>query len=218
VRAHLGVERWLVHGRSEGGFAALLYATRYPQAIWGLVLFATAPSYRYLTRQEGLYDPDHPGFRLLNDTLWRFLAEPTDRNYAAHWGVRARILLRARSHAQGQTVPPALQTWPTLDQLFSSRRQEDVAAGAAARFQRFMLDVLSYDVRPDLPAVTAPALIVAGRHDPYCTLDQAEELAGLLPQSALLVLDRAAHAISADGGAAVEQAVKEFLTRHNLGA
>ncbi len=57
-----------------------------------------------------------------------------------------------------------------------------------------------------------PALIVAGRHDPYCTLDQAEELA------ALLVLDRAAYAISADGGVAVEQAVDAFLTRHNPGA
>lgn len=216
LRQHLGVERWLVHGRSEGGFVALLYATRYPQAVSGLILFATAPSYRYLARQEGLHDPDHPGFQVLNGTLWRLLAEPTDQHYMAHWGARARILLRARSQAQGQPVPAPLQTWPTLEELLASRRQEEIPQGAALRFQRFMLDIASYDVRPNLPAVTAPALIVAGRHDPYCTLDQSEELAALLPRSELVVLDQAAHALSMDAGPTVEQAVNDFLTRQGL--
>ncbi len=218
LRLHLGLERWLLHGRSEGGFLALRYAARNPQAVSGLVLFATAPSYRYLIRQQGLFEPDHPGFAYLNATLWRFLAEPTDQNYSAHWAARARILMRARALAQNRPVPDLPQPWPQVGDIPRHRRADDIPKGAALRFQRFMLDILAYDVREQLRQVQAPALIVAGRHDPYCTLDQAEELAGCLPGSELAVLDHAAHAVTMDAGPAVESAVHEFLTRHGLGA
>lgn len=218
LRRQLGVERWVVHGRSEGGFVALLYATRYPEAVAGLLLFATAPSYRYLVRQQGLFEPEHPGFRLLNATLWHALADPTDQHYSAHWAARARILVRARTLAQGLPVPDPPQPWPDVRDLDKHVKSEDIPAGAARRFRRFMLDIMSYDVRESLPDLHVPALVVAGRHDPYCTLDQSEELAALLPNAELVVLDEAAHAVTMDAGPAVERAVHDFLTRHALGA
>lgn len=217
LRLRLQIERWVVHGRAEGGCVALLYATRYPDAVAGLILFASAPSYRYLAAQEGLFDPAHPGFALLNATLWRLLAEPSDRHYSAHWVARSRILMRARAIAQGKPVPESQPPWPTVDELARHRKSEDIAVGAALRFQRYMLDILSYDVRADLSTVAAPALVVAGRHDPYCPLEQSEELAALLPRAELLVLDHAAHAITMDAGPAIERAVHAFLTRHGLG-
>lgn len=218
LRLHLGIERWVLHGRSEGGFVSLLYATRYPAAVSGLILYATAPSYRYLARQQGLFEPEHPGFALLNATLWRALAEPTDHNYSAHWTARARILMRARALAHNKPVPEPPQPWPDVREATAHRKSEDIPAGAARRFQRFMLDVLAYDVRDQLRALDVPALVVAGRYDPYCTLDQSEELAALLPRAELVVLDRAAHAITLDDGPAAERAVHDFLTRHSLGA
>lgn len=216
LRRHLCIERWVVHGRAEGGCTALLYATRYPASVAGLVLFATAPSYRYLARQEGLFDPDHPGFALLNATLWRVLAEPTDHNYSAHWAARARILMRARAIAQGRPLPDQPPPWPAVREMAAHRKSDDIPLGAARRFQRYMLDILSYDVRAELSAVQAPALIMAGRHDPYCTVDQSEELAALLPRAELMILDNAAHAITLDAGPVVEQRVHAFLARHGL--
>jgi proline iminopeptidase len=217
LRRHLGIDRWVLHGRSEGGFVSLLYATRYPEAVAGLVLFATAPSYRYLVRQQGLFEPDHPGFALLNATLWRALAEPTDHNYSAHWTARARILMRARAIARNKPLPDPPQAWPDVGDLPKHRKSEDIPLGAAVRFQRFMLEILAYDVREALKAVQAPALVLVGRYDPYTTPDQSEELAAALPQAELVVLEHAAHALSIDAGPEVEKAVHDFLTRHRLG-
>lgn len=62
LRAHLGVERWLVFGGSWGSTLALAYAERFPERISELVLFAivmsTAREVHWVTRDAGRFFPE----------------------------------------------------------------------------------------------------------------------------------------------------------------
>lgn len=57
--------------------------------------------------------------------------------------------------------------------------------------------VAEHDVRPDLPGVTAPTLVVAGAEDPSTPADRhAEVIARLVPGAAYTVLPDTAHLVS----------------------
>lgn len=49
------------------------------------------------------------------------------------------------------------------------------------------------DLRDDLGAVRAPALVIAGAEDPAAPVDRAEEIRDSIPDARLVVLESAAH-------------------------
>ena len=51
-----------------------------------------------------------------------------------------------------------------------------------------------YDLRPDLPAIRVPALVVTGRRDRLVNPEEAREMARRLPRGRLVELDDAGHA------------------------
>ena len=53
--------------------------------------------------------------------------------------------------------------------------------------------IAAMDLRPDLPRITAPTLVLAGADDPATPLPHAEAIANLVPQARLEVLAGAAH-------------------------
>jgi 3-oxoadipate enol-lactonase len=54
------------------------------------------------------------------------------------------------------------------------------------------------DQRPDLPAITAPTLVIAAEADPSTPLSHARTIAGLIPGARLEVLDRGAHLVNVE--------------------
>ena len=95
LRAHLGIERWLVLGGSWGSTLALAYAQRHPERVTELVLFSVATTTRrevaWLTRGVGSRFPrawarfaagvpDEPD---LATAYARALADPERREQAA---------------------------------------------------------------------------------------------------------------------------------------
>ena len=54
-------------------------------------------------------------------------------------------------------------------------------------------ELAGMDLRPDLPRITAPTLVLAGADDPATPLPHAEAIASLVPQARLEVLGGAAH-------------------------
>jgi pimeloyl-ACP methyl ester carboxylesterase len=71
--------------------------------------------------------------------------------------------------------------------------------------------MIADDVPAKLPLVTAPALVVRGEHDPIATPQWVDAVAELLPQSELVVIPNAAHAVNYDAPAALAAAVNRFL-------
>ncbi|SCF19632.1 prolyl aminopeptidase [Micromonospora mirobrigensis] len=62
LRAHLGIDRWLLHGASWGSSLALAYASRHPERVTALVLFSVVANTRreidWVTRDMGRIFPE----------------------------------------------------------------------------------------------------------------------------------------------------------------
>jgi proline iminopeptidase len=69
----------------------------------------------------------------------------------------------------------------------------------------------SYDLRPELAAITAPALILAGRHDWICPPEFSEEIHRLIPGSDLRIFEESSHSIRADEPQALLDAIAGFV-------
>ena len=69
----------------------------------------------------------------------------------------------------------------------------------------------TYDVRPALHRITAPTLILAGRHDWICPPELSVEMAELIPKADLRIFEGSGHSIREDEPEALLEAIVGFL-------
>ena len=134
---------------------------------------------------------------------------------AQTWNERAETV---RARGTEAVVEATLGRWFTPD--FARRAPETVRA-VRARF--LACDAAGYavccgaigrmDLRPALPAITAPTLVIAGRDDPSTPPAMAEELCSGIAQAELVVLPRAAHLLAVERAAAAGGYLRAFLDR-----
>ncbi|MEO3814866.1 3-oxoadipate enol-lactonase [Sphaerisporangium sp. B11E5] len=102
--------------------------------------------------------------------------------------VRAEGLGPVAGTAAGRWFTPAFAGTPVAAAVVAVLRTVDAGAYAAC------CDALAaYDLRADLPRVTAPTLVVAGREDPVTPPAHARELVDGIPGAALAEIPHAAH-------------------------
>jgi pimeloyl-ACP methyl ester carboxylesterase len=70
-----------------------------------------------------------------------------------------------------------------------------------------------YDVRPSLPGVSVPVLVITGREDRITRPAESEEIAALLPDATLAIVDGAGHFPFAEQPDAYFAAVGAWLNR-----
>ena len=70
----------------------------------------------------------------------------------------------------------------------------------------------TFDIRPELHTITAPLLAIQGEDDPYGTMAQIDDIARAVPHARLLKLPDCGHATHRDQPAAVEQAVRTWMS------
>jgi len=70
----------------------------------------------------------------------------------------------------------------------------------------------AWDIRPELPAITAPLLAIQGEGDEYGTLEQIYGIARLAPQTQLLVLPQCGHSPHRDQTGRLIDAATRFMT------
>ena len=68
-----------------------------------------------------------------------------------------------------------------------------------------------FDLRSELGRITAPTLVLAGRHDWICPPEFSEEIARLIPGADLRVFERSSHSIRGDEPEAMVDAILGFL-------
>ncbi|MFJ9852700.1 3-oxoadipate enol-lactonase [Streptomyces sp. NPDC101150] len=131
----------------------------------------------------------------------------------AAWHERAALV---RERGTGPVADTAATRWftpafaasPQATALVDALRRTVSPAGYAA-----CCDALAdYDLRADLPRITAPTLVVAGRDDPATPPAHARELADGIPDATLLELPRAAHLANVERPAPVLAALLAHLT------
>lgn len=191
ARMTLGLKRWVMAGHSTGGMVALIYALRYPEALAGLILVGSAASHRYVN--GSIYDPHHPR-----------AAELYERQQAMTRGdpdgaKRYRELVFTLSVADPARTP--LSRWgPSFGRV------------SAERLQAFIQEVPRFDVEPDLARIAVPTLVIVGRYDPQCPIENSERIANGIPGARLVVCEHSGHFPFIEEPDVFRNAVERFAT------
>ena len=186
--AQAAPERCAVCGWSLGGAVALAWAHRAPWQVTRLALIATSPC--FVQRPDWPHAVEAQVVRafsreLVHDretTLKRFLALQVQGDE------RARQAMRGLRHAVRAQPLPEVHT-----------------------LQQGLAMLLATDMRPQLPAIGQPTLVLHGDRDTLVPLAAAEQLARVLPHGRLTVLRGTAHApFASDRGESAARLVEFF--------
>ena len=193
LRRHLGLGPIVSVGTSYGGMVAQAHAARYPDAVSHLILVVTAAHGGFLARARAIVEERGTvEQRRVCEPLWagNFRDEAELRHYYAVMGP-----LYSRRHD------------PAVASVSTQRTRYNIEAINRA-FGGFLRN---FDLRPELPRITAPTLILAGRHDWICPPEFSEEIHRLIPGSELRIFEESSHSIRADEPQALFDAIKGFV-------
>jgi proline iminopeptidase len=71
-----------------------------------------------------------------------------------------------------------------------------------------------YDLRPRLPEIAVPTLVVCGAADWICPPSQSRLIAEAVPKAELFMVENANHAVHVEAREAVLARVRQFLAQH----
>jgi len=195
LRLHLGLGPVVVIGTSYGGMVAMAYAARYPASVSKLVLIVTAADGGFRARAKRLIE-EHgtPDQQRVCALLWegRFETAEQMQDYYAVMGP-----LYSKAYDPAQAAPTRSRASYTPAAINNAFKPD----GFLARM----------DLRPELGRITAPTLILAGRHDWICPPDYSEELHRLIAGSKLHVFENSSHSIRADEPEALNAMIADFV-------
>ncbi len=194
LREVLGLERIILMGASYGGMVALSYAQEYPERVSHLILVGTAAHHSFLRQaQANVERMGTPEQKRIADVLWRGAFESND-HVAEYYRIMGPLYAR-RYNAERATesLRRARRNFQALNRGFGTYLRE-------------------LDLTPGLGRITASTLVIAGRHDWICPVDQSERIAMGIPHAQLKVFEESGHSIIADEHQAFIDVVRGFLT------
>ncbi len=209
VTRHLELESYYLGGNSMGGGISWRYALNYPDEIRGLLLINasglrawrdndTAAATEVSAESE---TPDPPlAFRLLGQPWFRAIALRFDPYYLVKQGLQS-----AYNHS------------PVVDEdlirrYYDLSLREGTRAATLARFGN-----ISSREDGDLSLLTMPTLVMWGRMDSVISVDVAHRFKAAMPQSELVIFDKAGHIPMEEIPEASAAAVADFIVRNELG-
>ncbi len=195
LRRHLGLGPIVSIGTSYGGMVAMAHAARYPASVSHLVLIVTAAHGGFIARAQQILKERATAEQIaVCDILWAggFATSEELRRYYEVMGP-----LYSRHH---DAAAAAL----TRQRTINSPEPLNRAFGPGG-FLR------SYDIRPELAHITAPTLILAGRHDWICPPEFSEEIHRLIPGSDLRIFEESSHSIRGDEPEQMRDAIAGFV-------
>ena len=195
VRRALGLGPVHVLGISWGGFLGLMYAARHPSSIRTLAVVGASASRDFMRRAE--------------DNARRRATAEQWAAYRALWD---------GSLADDASFRRAFDTIRPLYFFDPARAVENSAARAGIRYRlavrKFIIEheYTTYDCRAELARIACPTLVMVGRHDWICPMDQGEEIARLVPGAELAVFEHSGHSPQIEERAAFTRRLATFLT------
>jgi len=202
IREQLGVDRWLVFGGSWGSTLGLLYAEAYPERVHGLVLRGI-----FLCRKQDISWFYQDGASRLFPDYWQDFVAPVDpakrsdlvkAYYELLTGPdEVTRLAAARTWSIWEGRTSTLHSKPELMEHFGSSH----VALSMARIEchYFLHDAF---IQADQILQQAerlrgiPGVIVHGRYDVVCPVDQAYALHQAWPESRLTIVPGVGHSMA----------------------
>ncbi|GAA1606604.1 alpha/beta hydrolase [Kribbella hippodromi] len=195
LREWAGAERIIMAGGSYGGFMAMEYAIRYPDRVRALVLRDTSP------------DNSNEEMALANalaNARVEIDREKLDRIFAG------------TVHDDADLRDCWREILPLYDYAYDPAAVEARVEATPYRYEAhnyaFSVNMPSFDLKPQLPGVTAPTLITVGRTDWITPVACSEQIASLIPDSRLVVFEKSGHSPQIEEAEAWTEAVRRFLT------
>lgn len=198
LRQYLGLEKIAVIGTSYGGMVALSYATRYPDKVQSLIVIATAADSGFLAKaQENLAARGTKEQQAIATFLW----EGNFENEA-----QLKEFFQVMMPLYSITYKPENSPSESTERSILSVDAINLAFSGFLR---------SYDVRENLPKITAPTLVIGGRHDWICPPEFAEDIARKIPHAKLRIFENSGHLIRVDEPEELLEAIATFILSSN---
>lgn len=205
LRQELGFEKWAVLGHSFGGMVALEYALRYPQHVSHLLLMDTCGDIRWV-RQNALELLTKQGYKPAEVQAARrfFRGELTPREF----------LPTMMKFGKAYYYNPSLLT--LIREIFSGGLR--VKVRPEAQIYAFSRLLPGWTVMDRLGEITAPTLVLAGRHDFQFPPEHQAILALRISSAQLALIERAGHNAPIERPAEVIEAVRRFMSTDTSGS
>lgn len=178
VVEHLDVPRAYVLGHSHGGVVAQRFAIRFPERVAGLALYSSTPT--------------------TDAAFWAAAAAETAAYTARHPDIpeaaeAVAALERDDARTDDEKTAALSAALPIYFADFWGRRAEFKALQDGIRAWVVTFDSTVIDFRPALPDITAPTVVVAGRHDFICGPAWAGMLREGIAGSRVVILENSGH-------------------------
>lgn len=161
-------------GQSLGGAIAMRFASRHPELVRALVLSNTLT--RYTWEHVGL---NRTALVPVAQATTRYLPAPLARALAYGWA-RSEVWMFDDSPGRDKLVDYVMDWGPrTVSSAVGSRR-----VNLLRRYG---------DLRPELPSIGAPTLVVKGERDAYCPPEWSREIADLIPNARYVSIPETGH-------------------------
>lgn len=208
IREYLNIKRWVVFGGSWGSTLALAYAEAYPQHVLGLILRGI-----FLCRERDLHWFYQDGASALYPDAWQDFIRPIPQERRHEMIPAYYELLTGEDELGRMHAAKAWANWEGVTAALIPNREiinhfsDPFVALALSRIECHYF-INHCFMRPNQLLQAAgqlkgiPGVIVHGRYDVICPLEQAWELHGAWPGSRLRIIDQAGHAATEPGIAA----------------
>lgn len=206
LRAHVGVDRWLVFGGSWGSTLSLVYAQAHRERVTGLILRGI-----FLLRRSEIDWYYNGGAGHIFPEQWdRFLAPVPESERAGDLVEAYHRLLRSDDRAVATEAAIAWSTWeaatsyllPRPDQIEENEDPRFALAFAGIENHYFRNNgfLEENQLLADAHLLAGiPGVIVQGRYDVVCPATSAWELHKAWPDATLTIVDDAGHSAAEPG-------------------
>lgn len=183
----LNLARPVICGLSMGGYVALAYIAKYPDAVSALILANTRAGADSKKVREG-------------------------RHKTADKALAGDVPDIAESMLPMMLTEATLAERPTLAEYVRSMMARQRANGVAAALKGM---AARPDRTAMLPEIKIPTLIITGSEDTLISPDESKSIHKAIPHSKLVVIPSAAHALNLEQPSEFNTAVKEFIAKLN---
>lgn len=206
IRVHLGVSRWVLFGGSWGSTLALVYAEMHPERVLNMVLRGI-----FLCRQEEFdwfYKPGGAN-RIFPEAYENFInhLHPEERNHVLQSYYQR---LTGPDELMQMSAAKAWSEWEGIcatllpsPQVVNSMTEPHCAMSLARIETHYFMNEIflspNYILKNARRLAKIPGVIVHGRYDMICPLDNAFALHQAWPKSTLEIVRDAGHSASEPG-------------------
>lgn len=205
IREHLGIERWVLFGGSWGSTLSLVYAETHPERVLGLILRGI-----FLCRPQEIHWFYQEGANRLFPDLWESFLAPIPEHERGDLLTAYYRRLTSDNELERMAAAKAWSLWEGCTAtLRPSQAVIDHFANpfVALSLARIEAHYFKYDsfLRPNQILADArrlqglPGVIVHGRYDVICPVENAWELHKAWPEAELTIVPDAGHSASERG-------------------